>query len=483
MLRRAPRHAARDLARPLDQHLDGLSEQRAVFGCRELLLHREQHLVAPLLLGRRDVVDEVAREGPGARRVLEDVALREADLPAERDRLVEVRGRLPRVADDPVAVQLDVGRLRPELVDALLVALDGVAAPHGLEHPVAARLRGEVQEARDLRQLRDRVDQVRAQEVRVRGDEREPTQRRDLVEAPQQPRERGVLPLEVSAVGVDGLPQQRDLGDAVVAQTVGLVDEVRDRSRDLVPPSRRHDAVAARHVAAPHDRHVGLALERPDPDVPSDPVAADAVVDAQHARPDHVVTGSRRLPARRQLRVLGARALDGVVDVPERRRPDDHVDVRHAREHVALVLLRHAAEHADDQLRLGALADPELAELGPDAVLGVLTHRAGVDQDDVGRRLLIRRHVTALLQASLDQLAVQLVHLAAVARQVVAGRGHESARSYGESPPNPARGATSPRCRGTFGAAGRAAGPARSLPRCRARCRRGMLFCLPLGVP
>ena len=150
MVRGAAGEPARDLALAFDQHFDGLTDHRFVLLGREFFLHREQHLVAVLLDCVRNVIGKFRGQGSRARRVLEDVALRESQFLHQRDGRFKVLIGLTGVAHDEVAVQLHVGGLVPQLLDALLVAFNGVAAAHRLEHRIAARLRGKMQVARDL---------------------------------------------------------------------------------------------------------------------------------------------------------------------------------------------------------------------------------------------------------------------------------------------------------------------------------------------
>ena len=116
----------------------------------------------------------------------------------------------------------------------------------------------------------------------MRRDERQPPQRTDLVQLPQQAR-LGDARAEVAAVGVDGLAQQGDLGNAVVAQALRLLDDDIDRAADLLTAGGRHDAIGARHVAASHHAHIRLRAMRADPDVAGDCVAADTIVDRDNA--------------------------------------------------------------------------------------------------------------------------------------------------------------------------------------------------------
>ena len=125
------------------------------------------------------------------------------------------------------------------------------------------------------------------------------------------------------------------------------------------------------------------------------------------------------LAAEADFHPLRARRAFGANLAHERRHlvqlagPDDEIDVRRPLEDDALVLLRHAAQDADDFVRVLALGVLEPAQCAVDLVLGVLPDAARVEQDRVGVVRAGRQLVTVLAQAGHDELAVELVHLAA----------------------------------------------------------------------
>jgi hypothetical protein len=89
------------------------------------------------------------------------------------------------------------------------------------------------------------------------------------------------------------------------------------------------------------------------------------------------------------------------------------VHVREAGEEVRPVALGHAPDDADHQVRLGHLAQPELAEAAPHLLLGVLADGARVVDHDVGRVAIIDRFVALGAKLAENELGVQDVHLAA----------------------------------------------------------------------
>jgi hypothetical protein len=63
---------------------------------------------------------------------------------------------------------------------------------------------------------------------------------------------------------------------------------------------------------------------------------------------------------------------------------ENHVDVRRARDDRRTLLAGHAATHADHQIRIGLLEQAHAAEVVEDALLRLLAHRAGIEENDVG---------------------------------------------------------------------------------------------------
>ena len=83
-----------------------------------------------------------------------------------------------------------------------------------------------------------------------------------------------------------------------------------------------------------------------------------------------------------------------------------------------MLLLGHAAADADHQTRVLLLELFQRADIAENALLGVLTHGAGVEQDEVGVFDIVAQTVADILQNALDLLAVVDVLLAAVAAHI-----------------------------------------------------------------
>ena len=96
-------------------------------------------------LGGHELVDPLGRLGAGPGAVDERVGAVVAGLGHHLERALEVVVGLAGEADDDVGRHGQVGHRRPGGGQALEVALGRVAAVHGGQHPVAARLERQVQ--------------------------------------------------------------------------------------------------------------------------------------------------------------------------------------------------------------------------------------------------------------------------------------------------------------------------------------------------
>ena len=95
-----------------------------------------------------------------------------------------------------------------------------------------------------------------------------------------------------------------------------------------------------------------------------------------------------------------------------------------------MLLVGHAAAQADDEAGLFFLKALQRAHVAEHPLLGVLTHGAGVEQDQVGILGLIAQAVADIHQHALDALAIVDVLLTAIAvykgqRRGVVSRTHQ----------------------------------------------------------
>ena len=182
--------------------------------------------------------------------------------------------------------------------------------------------------------------------------------------APQQLAERGGPAPggpEVAAVGVDVLPEQRDLADAVGHEALDLGDELGERAADLAPARRGHDAVAAAAVAPDGDLHPPL--------VPA--LAAGRQVAREALELEEALRGQR----------VAREELGELVDLAG---AEGDVDERELAEDVVLDRLRPAPADADHDVLAAALERGGVAEVRDEALVGLLADRARVEEDEVG---------------------------------------------------------------------------------------------------
>ena len=162
-------------------------------------------------------------------------------------------------------------------------------------------------------------------------------------------------------IGVDRLPQENDLGQPIGDGGSDLPHDVDERPTALGPACRRHDAVGAAIVTSPLDR---------DPRFdPRQPPRAEifVVLLASNMRLDTLRARPRPLDQRRECAVpIG---------------PNDQTHVARAGQQLRTQPLRHAPGDTED--RIARHIAPELTEAPEHALLGVVSDRTSVDQDNV----------------------------------------------------------------------------------------------------
>ena len=255
------------------------------------------------------------------------------------------------------------GRACADALDQPQVACGAVPAVHRLQHPVAARLHRQMQEGHQLRLVAMRGDQVVGHVVRMRGGVADPRQSLDAREPPHQGGEAGSGRV---AVGVDVLPEQRDLDHAPVDQRAGFRLDARGRPRYLAAAGIGHDAEGAELVAA--FLHGEKGHGRP----PGAAVGGEVI---------ELLLGGK-LGLDRPFAALAA--VEHVRQAVVGLRTDHQVDHGRACQDLGALGLRHAAGDADSQIRVRDLQAPEPPELGIDLLRGLLADVAGIEQDQVG---------------------------------------------------------------------------------------------------
>ena len=124
-----------------------------------------------------------------------------------------------------------------------------------------------------------------------------------------------------------------------------------------------------------------------------------------------------------------AAGADPVGEMRDRAWAEGDVDVRVELEDPLALRLRVAAADGDHALGVGSLQRRRLREMGGEALVGLLAHRAGVEDDHVGLLLRDRLAQPERLEQALDPLRVVGVHLAPECGDVVALHGQIVARS------------------------------------------------------
>ena len=250
----------------------------------------------------------------------------------------------------------------------------------------------------DMRAVLDRVDQLVADVLRVRGHEAHAANALHLVHHAQEVSE--VCTLVVFAVRVHILPEQRHLAIALRHGALHLRNDLLRRAAALTSAHIGDDAVGAVVVAAVHDRH------------PRGELAAarnGQILRNLAVRERHIHNG----------RMLRRNLCDDAREFLYLARTEHEVDMRCAAHEVVALLLRHTARDAEDQLWVLLLDLLDLADLPIHLVLCCLAHAAGVDEDDVGICRLLCPHVARPLQLSLHALGVRDVHLTSIDKDFV----------------------------------------------------------------
>ena len=208
-----------------------------------------------------------------------------------------------------------------------------------------------------------------------------------------------------AAVGIDVLPQQRDLLDPLIDQTLALLQHGLRLTRTLPTAHIGYDAVRAEVVAAVHDVDEGGK----GADAPLRQALGDDAVAGQHLH-------HRAAAFQHPQQVFG----QAVHVVRAEHQVDEGIHGLHPLGHARF--LRHAAAHTDEQLRalLFQLLEPD--DIAQRAVLGVFAHTAGVVEDEVCLFPLALRAQAHLHEHASDGLRIPLVHLAAHGDDVKAAR-------------------------------------------------------------
>ncbi len=310
-------------------------------------------------------------------------------------------------AHDQVGGYREVVDCCPSRRETLEVARRRVPAVHCRERAITSRLQREMQVLTHGGGRGHRLDRVGPQVLRVGAREPHPADALDAPDCPQQlgeerphrvgsPRPAG-REREVAPVGVDVLPEERDLTDAVSRERLDLGHEHIERPADLGAADRGHDAEGARIVASDLNRHP----------------RAVALLSLRRERgwEGRGVVGRRRLEHLDD-GPLFAGELDEVGGAVHVVRAEDDVDPRgFAPDRVALVLGKAPAHH-DLHARPPIFHRLQHTEVAVELVVGVLSDAAAVEHHDIGVLCIGSRDEAIGLEQPGDAFGIVLVHLA-----------------------------------------------------------------------
>ena len=334
-------------------------------------------------------------------------ALENRDCAHDPQRLLEVLLGLAREADDDVGGDRGVGDLLADPVDDAEELRAAVGAAHRLEHPVGARLQRHVQARHDVGGLGHRGDDVVGERRRVRAGEPDPLEPVDLAAGAQQLAERQPV-AELDAVGVDVLAEQGDLDDA-------LVDERLRPRRGRRPGGGRPPCRAGSGRCRTCRCCCSPPRSRPSRRRPSR--AGSAGCDGKTSRRLEDLDLRPRWLCRARSSRAGRQPM---LWVPKTTSTQGARSTMVSRSFWAM-----QPPTAICMSGLRGLGRPQLAEVAVELVVGVLAHRAGVEDDDVGgvgplgRGQAVDVDVAGRLEQAGEPLGVVHVHLAPVGAHVV----------------------------------------------------------------
>ena len=354
-----------------------------------------------LLDFQRYLVGEAGSRRTGARAIHETVAVVEADVLDELHRLLEILFRFSRKADDEIRCDGNAGPGRAQAPDDGPVFQRGIAALHRGQYPVGARLHGKVHVIDQLGQPPVRVDQALRKFPRMRRRVAQPFDAGHFREILQQQREvRRFAVVHRAAICVYILTQQRDLPDTLFRQAGDFREHIVERPGNFLAAGVRHDAETAVFAAAFHDGDesgAGVDFRR-----------RHGVEFFNFRKGDVDLRAAAALPRLDQLR----QAVQGL-------RTEHDIHVRRALHDDGPFLACHATPHADDEVRARLFQFAQAAKGVKHAFLRVFTHRAGVEQNDVGLRGIVGFFECRGRSHDVGHFGrVVLVHLAAVSADI-----------------------------------------------------------------
>jgi hypothetical protein len=356
----------------------------------------------------------------GARRIHEGVGAGEFRLVHQRERVAELRFALAGEADDEVGGEGKIGPSGTQARDDGHVVLARMPPVHRRQNAVGAGLHRQMHIGHQRRELAMGGDEAVIHVARMASGVAQSQNARHAREPAQQFAERGGRAVFARPViGVDVLPDQRQLAHAGGGQPLDFRDDLRDRARHFGAARIGHDTEGAKLVAAfLHGDEGGNA-------------ARTGRLARGRRQPFELVI-DRKLGVDHLFAALGARDQFGQAVIVLR--ADHQIDGAGAADDLPPLGLRDAAGDRDQHAAALAsgflLHDADAADLGIDLLGRLLADVAGVEDDEVG---VLRR--PGLGEAGRRQrvrhtMGIVDVHLAAEGLDVdSAGSAHAALRS------------------------------------------------------
>ena len=350
---------------------------------------------ASLVLVRNRVL-QMQRRGVGAGRIFERKHSVIFDGIQQPKGLMKIVLSLSGKAHNNVGCQADLAAGRFDPCNAFQVLFAGVETLHGIEYPGRAALHGKVHMIAEGRHGVDYVNDILAEVTRMRGGKAHPLHARNLSHSGQQFGER-LLPCRI-LIRIYVLAQQLDFAVAQVGHLTSFRQDRIGGAAPLFAAGVGHDAVRAKFVAAFNDGDVPAMRVGTGSELGFKALVGLAIVEA----------GDVAVP--------GLDLYQHLRKITVRRRAAHHGDVRSAVEDLFPFLLGDAPENAEDLSLL--LIFLVVREPVKDLLLGFVTNRAGIVEDQVGFLHGLYLAIAFGDERADDLFRVMHVHLAAEGLEV-----------------------------------------------------------------
>ncbi len=308
-----------------------------------------------------------------------------------------VLGRLSAEAGNQIRRDRTIGHAPANGRHPLQIPGPGIFPVHRGEHPVATRLRRQMDRPTHVGMRSHHLDQPIAQVLGVRCGETHPEQRRHARHPFHESGKVDSLfgPLHPT-VGVDVLPQQRHLPITGIEQLPRLAQNGLRIAAALPAPRIGHHTIGTEVIASAHDGDEcahAVAVE-----AHGSYIAVGLLLRQLHV---HSVTACRC--HRHQPGQIAIGVGTGY-----------HIHDGFAFEQLLPQPFGHAPHDAHHQSLAGPFITVELPEPSPYTLLGIVAYGTRIHQNDIGLRDLFGIAIPLVLHDGNENLAVADIHLAAV---------------------------------------------------------------------